>query len=143
MRNEVRRAVKAVTSIRPATRAASVNGSSIDTQGYRSAMVVFSMGALADTATLTFIVEESDASGSGFAAISGATKTVTVSGGGAEDNTDSKFGIMLEARARKRYIRAVGTYGGSGNVDFGAIVLLGDRFKTLSDTDQGDMDVSV
>lgn len=104
-------AVKFLASLVPATRTADANGSAVDTQGYGSAVLTVSAGDI-DTAsgdeTYAFNVEESADGSTGWAAISGATVSVTA------DN-DVKL-IRLEGLntgSRKRYLRAVLDVGGT------------------------------
>lgn len=104
-------AVKFLASLVPAVRTASGNGSAIDTKGFGSAALTISAGDIDLTTgdeTYAFSVEESADGSTGWAAISGATASVTA------DN-DVKL-IRLEGLntgSRKRYLRAVLTAAGT------------------------------
>lgn len=104
-------AVKFLASLVPASRTASGNGSAVDTKGFGSAVLTISAGDIDLTTgdeTYAFSVEESADGSTGWAAISGATASVTA------DN-DVKL-IRLEGLnmgSRKRYLRAVLTAAGT------------------------------
>ena len=85
------------------------NGTSVDTLGFEYAVIPLQFGALADTAVLTVKVQESDVSGSGFADVTGAVYTVTEA---SDDGTIKPMEVRLHGR--KRYLRVVTTYGGTG-----------------------------
>lgn len=85
------------------------NGAAVDTRGFEYAVIPLQFGAVADTAVLTVKVQESDVSGSGFADVPDAVYTVTEA---SDDNTVKPFEVRLHGR--KRYLRIVTTYGGSG-----------------------------
>lgn len=97
------------------------NGTGVDLQGYESAMAVVHFGAYTD-GTHTASLEESDASGSGYAAVAagdllGSFTAVAASGGA---NTIQTVGY----RGRKRYVRVVMTSSGTttGAASGGSIV---------------------
>ena len=80
-----------------------VNGAEVDLRGFDSAMIAIIAGTITD-GTHTFEVQESDTSGSGFAAVAAAdldgTEPALTS---ADSDTISKVGY----RGSKRYIRVV------------------------------------
>jgi hypothetical protein len=104
-------AVKFLASFVPAVRTADENGSAVDTKGFGTAVLTVSAGDIdlaSGNETYGFNVEESADGSTGWAAISGATTTVTA------DN-DVKL-IRLEGLntgSRKRYLRAVLDVGGT------------------------------
>lgn len=105
---------------------AAVNGSAIDlAQGgnnYRDALFIFKTETVTD-GTVAVTVEESDASGSGYAAvdstrIQGTLPAVTV------DDDDTVYAIGV--RPTKRYIRLVATTAGAtSGAGFSAVAVLG------------------
>lgn len=91
---------------------ATVTGTALDTRGFDGGHAVFVLYAAAGTtASVTAIkVQESDASGSGYADITGADFTVI--------DTDSDAAIYvgsLKLRGRKRYLRLTATGGASAD----------------------------
>lgn len=100
-----------------------VNGTAIDTAGYDGAFAIAHIGVWTD-GTHTFSLEESDASGSGFAAVAaaeliGAFAAVTSN---ANPGTKQKVGYI----GKKRYIRVVlVTSGATTGALLGADVTLG------------------
>lgn len=120
--------VKAVNHIVPDQRAAgTVNGAAgIDTVGVEEVTFVISVGA-ADAGLTTFQVKVYEsATGSGdWAAISGA-ETPSVADLGSADNMIAMLAVRTGGRAsaRKRYLRATATIGGSGNCDLAVIALV-------------------
>lgn len=110
-----------------ATRTASANGTAVDrgedSSDFQSVMVVIHTGTITD-GTHTIEVQDSDASGSGFAAVADAylqgSEPAIV---GADDNKVFEIGYT----GPKRYVRAIVTVAGatSGGT-YGGLVLLGD-----------------
>lgn len=121
-------AIKPVASLVSATRTADANGTAVDTLGYNSAALVIQAGdidlANADE-TYAFSVEESADGSTGWAAISGATNTVTA------DNQTKVIRIDgLGTGTRKRYLRAVLDVGGTTpSIPGSAVFLLGNAFR--------------
>lgn len=111
-------------STAPIVVTATTNGSAVDTQGYQNAMVVIVAGVI-DTAsgneTYAYTVEESDDGSTGWAAISGATASVTAS-------ASQKFIRITNLNTtRKRYLRGVLTAGGTTpSIAHSIVILLGD-----------------
>lgn len=81
-------------------------GTGIDLAGYRSAAVVFVVGAITD-GTHTPTLEESDSSGSGYSAVAAADMSGTLAALTASTNQEVSY------IGSKRYIRAVVTVTGS------------------------------
>lgn len=93
-------------SLAPAARTSSVNGTAIDLQGAESALIVVECGALTD-GTHTPSLEESDASGSGFATVAAADRIGALVACTA--NTVQAIGYV----GSKRYVRVVMTIAGA------------------------------
>lgn len=93
-------------SLAPAARTSSVNGTAIDLQDSDGALIVVECGALTD-GTHTPSLEESDASGSGFAAVAAADRIGSLVACTA--NTVQAIGYV----GIKRYVRVVMTIAGS------------------------------
>lgn len=110
-----------------ATRTASADGTAVDRAEdgslFQSAVVVVHTGAITD-GTHTIEVQDSDASGSGFAAVADEFLQGTEPAiGSSDDNVLYEIGYL----GSKRYIRAIVTAAGttSGGT-YGAVVILGD-----------------
>ena len=93
-------------SLHPATRTVSANGTGVDLQGAKSAMAVLHVGAWG-SGSWTPSLEESDASGSGYAAVAaadleGAFVAVV-------DATNENASQRVGYKGTKRYIRLVMT----------------------------------
>lgn len=87
-------------------RTASVNGAAVDLANYDAATVVFQADTITD-GTHTPTVEESDASGSGFAAVAAADLIGTLSA------ITAASVQRVGYRGSKRYVRAVVTAAGT------------------------------
>lgn len=112
------------TSLAPAARTATANGTAIDLAGFNAAGIVWNVGAITD-GTHTPTIEESDASGSGFAAVAAADLSTTLAALTANTNQEVSY------LGSKRYIRAVITCAGTttGGV-YAALVVKGNA-RTL------------
>lgn len=72
MRTDIKNSVDLVSSLRPASRNATVNGTGVDLANYDSAMVILDLGAIGGTTpSYTFQVQESD-DNSSFTAVAAA-----------------------------------------------------------------------
>jgi hypothetical protein len=107
---DLKNRLAAASSLVPAVRTATANGTGVDLQGYESAVVVFNVGAWTD-GTHTISVQESDVSGSGYAAVAAGDLlgTLTAISGTGQQNAVQMVGY----RGSKRYIRAIVTVTGS------------------------------
>jgi len=118
--------IKVLASLVPATRTADANGTGVDTQGYSDAMMIVPVGDidLADVnETYVINLEESDASGSGYVAVSGFSVTITA------DNAVGVLRIPELNVTRKRYLRAVLDVGGTTpSIPAAAVFLLGEAY---------------
>lgn len=110
---------KTVIAVSPASYTSTQTSSAIDTQGYEYVKIVALCGVLADTATLVVKVQDCATSGGSYVDITGATMTVTTSA----DDASVQIGIV-RLHGKNRYIKVVGTYGGSSAVIYGVSVEL-------------------
>lgn len=128
--------IKAISALDAVALSATTNGIAIDTQGYESLVFTINVGDFATFSgsnLLTFTVEESDASGSGFAAIAaGQYLDARNEAGAAWDrimdaagDDEQAFMIGVEVRT-KRYLRLVVTETGTVSVPISATAILGD-----------------
>ena len=123
MSRDLDKSIATVNSLAPAARTTTASGTAVDISLFDKVAVVFVVGAITD-GTHTFSVEESDASGSGFAAVSASQLSGTP--GAATANTNQEIGYL----GTKRYIRAVTTITGSpstGGVYAAVVVKAGAR----------------
>ena len=110
---------KTVLAIAPAAHGSTQTSSAIDCQGYEFLKMVVLCGALADTATMVVKIQDCATSGGVYADVTGATLTLTT----ASDDSSVQIGI-LRLHGKNRYIKVVGTYGGSSTALFGVSVEL-------------------
>ena len=90
-------------------------GTGIDIQQYDGLAKIILMSGAASagtTPTLDVKIQESDAQGSGFADLTGATFTQVT------DAADSTEMIQIDVSSTKRYIRVIGTIGGTATPTF-------------------------
>lgn len=105
--------------------AASFTTAVVDTLGYKYATIVFQLGAT-DIAMTALKLQESDASGSGFADITGADLASATDIDGAATalpSSDDDNGLIvwqIDLRGRKRYLDVVATAGNGSAGTFGA-----------------------
>ena len=120
---EISTGVKAVVSVSPQSiaQAASVDGASVDTNGFDEARVVGFMGAIPTGLVSTLKVQESADGSTGWADVTGASMAFADT----EDDT-IKTGRVKLLPARKRHLRLVDTIGaGTGSVLACGIIELG------------------
>ena len=112
------------TSLAPAARTASANGTGVDLTGAGGVEILWNVGAITD-GTHTPSIEESDASGSGYSAVAAADLIGSLAALTA--NTNQKVGY----RGTKRYVRAVTTVTGSPSTGgvYSAVVLISGKRK--------------
>jgi hypothetical protein len=110
-----------VASILPVAHASTVTGSAVDMQGFASGMFLIPTGAINSSGAFTVTFEESDASGSGYAAIPASHLIGTALPTSLAADTVYEQGF----RSFKRYVRAVGTKTGGTSVVFAALVVRG------------------
>jgi hypothetical protein len=119
-------AIKVLSSLIPAVRTASANGTGVDTKGYNSAMAVINAGDIDLTTTdetYAFKIQDS-ADNSSFADVTGLTTAVTA------DNDVKLIRIAgLATPTIRRYVRVVATLGGTTPSWPGsALILLGNAY---------------
>lgn len=119
MRNDIKNHISVAQTLVPAARTATATGSAVDLAGFDAVAVVVNVGAVTD-GSFSIEVQESDASGSGFAAVASAdldgTEPATLTA-----NTQTVIGY----HGIKRYLRAVATDAGSGDAAFAVTVVRG------------------
>lgn len=110
--------LQTVTSLAPATRTASANGSGVDLQGFDAAMVSFVVGTITDGTHTPSLEESSD--NAVFTAVAAADLIGSFAALASATNQSVGY------RGGKRYLRAVSTVSGAttGGV-YGAVVLRG------------------
>lgn len=110
MKRDITSDLHLITAIQPAAAAQTDNTAMVsavlDLQGYNGAMLAIQLGGIADAdATAVVLLEESDASGSGFTAVADADLNGTEALAGftfADDGECRKLGYV----GNKRYLRA-------------------------------------
>ena len=121
--------VKAAQSIVPQSSSATVNGAAVDTASFDEAMIVFDVGTTLATGTLDVTVEEADATGGPWTAITGAVfAQVTPT----NDNAIFIGTIRMEA-PRKQFLRAVGVAAVAASV-YGVSIHLGQAVSLPAQT---------
>lgn len=104
----------------PAVLTATNTSAGIDLAGFESAAVLINTGAIAGSGVFNVTLEESDASGSGFAAVA-ASKIQGTLPTPLAASTVYKIGYL----GAKRYIRTVMTLASGTSIVAGAVVLKG------------------
>jgi len=123
MNRDLQSNILAVESIRPQVAAGAVNGEGVNLQGFSSAAVVVSVGAITGVAgDATIILEESDDNVT-FAAVAagdiqGTQPTLAA-------NTAYQFGYS----GSKQYVRPVFALGGETNVAVSSMVIAGNAHR--------------
>jgi len=125
--NDLKNNVKAIAATYPATITATANGLTVDLLGYKWAMFAILIGAVsaADADNrFNFTIEESDATGSGWAAVAsdriiGTLPSIIAT---SQANSVAQVGVTT---LRKRYLRLVYTETGTCSALFGAAALAG------------------
>ncbi len=118
--------IKALFSVRPQAATATVTGGGVDTQGYNSAMAVLEVGAVSGTTPTLDVKIQDSADNVSFADVAGLTFTQVT----ASNNSQVLRIDGLNTPQHRRYLRAVGTIGGTTPSFALAIeVLLGRAYK--------------
>lgn len=125
-------AIKALAAVRPVAQAAGdATAIVIDTMGYNSAMFIVENGAATgtpDSYTVAAKVQESDASGSGYTDVTGATITTI-----AADNKSAQIQVDGLGTDRKRYLKLIITAafvnGTSPKALVSGVALLGNAYQ--------------
>lgn len=115
---DLKNRIATANSLVPLLRTTTANGTGVDVANTGGVDIVWTVGAITD-GTHTPSIEESDASGSGFAAVAAADLIGTLTALVA--NTNQEVGY----RGTKRYVRAVITVTGSPGTGgtYGAVVI--------------------
>ncbi|KQX42418.1 hypothetical protein ASD04_00135 [Devosia sp. Root436] len=113
--------IAAVPALAPAVQAASIDGAAIDLLGFNRAAIIVSTGAIVSTGDFSVKLQESDASGSGFADVDVAYVDTD-----APATLEATSAYRLGYRGHKRYIRTVLTKAGGTSIAASAVAVLGD-----------------
>ena len=113
--------VKVVEAVRPAVFSGNATGQAVDTRGFDSLTFAVCVGAIAGAGNMTLAVQESDASGSGYADVAAADLEGSTLPAVLLTNTALKVGY----RGTKRYVRLFGTLNSGTSVAVGANAILG------------------
>lgn len=118
-RKDLNKDVASATSLAPAVRTATANGTGVDTANFGSCMIVWNVGTITD-GTHTPSIQESD-DNSTFTAVAAADLSGTPAA--LTSNTNQEIGYT----GRKRYVRAVITVTGSPSTGgaYAALVVRG------------------
>ncbi|TIL94797.1 MAG: hypothetical protein E5Y73_09690 [Mesorhizobium sp.] len=111
-------------AIIPAVYAATTAGAVVDLLGYNSAALVINSGAIAGAGLYVVSLEESDASGSGFAAVAAGDMQGTLPASLAADSV-VKVGYL----GHKRYLKATITKTSGTSIAAGAVIVKGNAAK--------------
>ena len=123
MQPDLHENAKFVQALDPDAYAATAqNGVAIDTKGYEDITFALQVGDIGTAGTLAAKVQESDASGSGFADVTGAAIVTMTKASPDQSNKAALIRLRLEA-PRKRYLRIVVTPG-TAACDVGALAIL-------------------
>lgn len=117
---DIRSNVGAAESIRPAVYTAAATGEVVDMRGFDSAVAVVATGAIAGAGNFTFELQESDESGSGFAAVS-ADDLI----GAAVDPLDANSVYRVGYKGNKRYLRAFAEHNSGTSIAMSAVIVMG------------------
>lgn len=121
MRKDTYSDVNVVASLVPAVQAATLKGSTVDTQGYRTALLIVNTGAIASAGDYAVTMQESDTTTDGdFTDVAAANKIGTL------PTTLVASTVYRQAYiGKKRYLRAVITKTGGTSIAAGAVFVLG------------------
>lgn len=113
--------IAAVSAIAPAVQAAALNSAAIDTKDFNSLAFVVNTGAIAGAGDFGVKLQESDASGSGFADVPAGQFTTNAPATLVADSA-YKLGYI----GWKRYVRLAVTKAGGTSIALGAVAIKGD-----------------
>jgi hypothetical protein len=123
-------AIKALFAIRPGRYTTTQTGAGVDTFGYNSAALVLEVGTVSGTTPTLDVKVQDSADNSSFADVSGLTLTQITASNNSQILQIDGLNSSYNGVARRRYLRVVGTIGGTTpSFDFGAELLLGRAFK--------------
>lgn len=112
---------KVVASLVPAVQTATLKGSTVDTQGYREALLIVNTGAIAGAGDYVVTLEHSDTTTDGDFATVGAADKIGTLPATLEASTVYRQAYI----GKKRYLRAVITKTGGTSIACGAVIVLG------------------
>ena len=120
MRKDSYSNVAVMASLVPAVQAATLKGSTVDTKGYSSALMIVNTGAIASAGDYSIAMQESDTTTDGdFANVAEADLI------GEIDETLEASTVYRQAYiGKKRYLRAVITKNGGTSIAAGAVFVL-------------------
>ncbi|MCR5856570.1 hypothetical protein [Mesorhizobium sp. J428] len=111
--------ISAVQAITPAVKAAAADGITIDLAGSKAVAFIVNTGAIVSSGDFGVAIQESDASGFGFAAPDAAFVDSNAPATLAADST-----YRLGYRGAKRYVRLSLTKAGGTSIALGAVAVL-------------------
>lgn len=117
--------IGAAPALAPAVQSANANGLAVDMKGFNRAAFVVSTGAIASAGDFGVKLQESDASGSGFADVAAGQFTTNAPATLAADSA-YRLGYLGD----KRFVRLVLTKAGGTSIAAGAVAILGDPQHT-------------
>jgi hypothetical protein len=120
MRRDLYSNIGTALAISPAVKSAAGDGITIDTKNFSSVAFVITTGAIASAGDFGVSVQESDASGSGFAAADAEFVDTNAPATLAADST-----YKVGYRGNKRYVRLQLTKAGGTSIALGAVAVLG------------------
>ncbi|MBN9347559.1 MAG: hypothetical protein J0I48_15415 [Devosia sp.] len=121
MRKDSHSNVNVVASLVPAVQAATLKGSTVDTKGYSTALLIVNTGAIVSSGDYVVTMEESDTTTDGdFTTVAAADKIGTLPATLAASTVYRQAYI-----GSKRYLRAVITKTGGTSIAAGAVFVLG------------------
>lgn len=113
--------IGAVPALVPAVQSANANGLAVDTKGFNRVAFVVTTGAIASAGDFSAKLQESDASGSGYADVAAGQFTTNAPATLAADSA-YRLGYLGD----KRYVRVVLTKAGGTSIAAGVVAILGD-----------------
>lgn len=122
MRKDSHTNISAVATLVPAVQAATLKGSTVDTKGFSSALLIVNTGAVAGSGVYTLAMQESDTTTDGDFTDVAAADLI----GELPDDELAASTVYRQAYiGKKRYLRAVITKGSGTSIAAGAVFVLG------------------
>lgn len=121
MRKDLYSNCAAVASLVPAVQAATLKGSTVDTKGYSSALMIVNTGAIASAGDYTLTMQESDTTTDGDFANVAAANLI----GSLPATLEASTVYRQSYIGKKRYLRAVITKNSGTSIAAGAVFVLG------------------
>lgn len=117
--------IRVTAALAPAVQSTSVDGSVIDVKGYNRLAFAVNTGAVVGAGDFSVKLQESDASGSGFADVAAAQVDSN-----APATLAANSAYKLGYRGNKRYVKPVLTKAGGTSIAAGIVAILGDPAST-------------